>query len=176
VEAKAPKFDKRILERLDNAIAICDSSFAVHDGFPYFAFTYFSRPHNTVLVIPSSVMEDFDKLVLRSVATTEKTVALAKAVCGSLVQNDYAEVNGLFANTERAVHSQIIKMADYLRTNHRVCILSNSSRMLQSIQQLRSDHRKEAKGVSCIRLSNKSYEPMIARWYDPATYATRYVG
>ena len=173
---KNTKLYKRIIERLDNAIAICDSSFAVHDGFPYFAFTYFVRPHNTVLLLPSSVMEDLKKLVLRSVATTAETVGLAKAVCNSLIENDYAEINGLFANSERSVHSQIIKMADSLRTNHRVCILSNSSRMLQSIQQLRVDHRKQAKGVSCIRLSNTSNEPMIARWYDPATYATSYVG
>ena len=171
-----PKFDNKILERLDNAIAICDVPFVLHKGFVHFATTYFVRPHNTSLLVPKGVDEDLTKLATMDGLEPSKECLLAMAVFQILIENDYAELNGNFAQSQQSMHGQIMKMVDYLRTNHRVCVLSNSSRLLQSVQQLRKDHREHAKGISFVRLSDQTNKPMIARWYDPATYASSYVG
>ncbi len=175
VTTPTPKFDPKIAERLDNAIAICDAGFAMHDGFLAFAGNYFSRPYNTYLVIPSGVNEDILRLGCNDVGRKGRA-EFVRIIIQVLTQWGYAEINGMHADVHVSTHVQILKIADYLRTNHRVCVLSNSSRLIEDVQHLRKDHRKQAKGISCIRLSDKTLKPMVARWYDPATYATSYVG
>jgi len=175
VTTPTPKFDPKIAERLDNAVAICDAGFAMHRGFLTFAANYFARPFNTYLCIPSGVNEDIPRLGCQDDGRMKRCV-LAKNIIGVLTEWGYAENNGMYADERGATHVQILKIADYLRTTHRVCILSNSSRLIQDVQHLRKDRRKQAKGISCIRLSDKTLKPMVARWYDPATYATSYLG
>ena len=171
-----PKFDNKILERLDNAIAICDALFVMHDGFAPFALTYFTRPYSTYMLIPSGVLDDVTAITWNGGGVALPQNVVARMVFDILTKNDYAEFNGLFADEKLSMHGQITKIVDHLRTNHRVCVLSSNTRLLQSIQNLRNDRREHAKGISCIRLSNTTNKPMIARWYDPTTYASSYVG
>lgn len=175
VTTSKPKFDPKIAERLENAVAICDAGFLLHDGFPSFVESYFVRPYTTFLLVPSGVDEDSLQLGCLDNGRRDRSI-LAKAYVELLTQWGYAEVNGLHADKHTSSHVQILRTADYLRTNHRVCILSNSSRLIQDIQHLRKDRRKQANGVSCIRLSDRTLKPMVARWYDPVTYATSYLG
>lgn len=171
-----PKFDPKIAGRLDNAVAICDAGFAMHAGFLKFATAYMSRPHNTYLCIPSGVRDDILRLGRLDEDRLMKSTVLAEAIIHVLTEWGYAESNGMYSDAHNSTHVQILKIADYLRTNHRICVLSNSTRLIQDVQHLRKDRRKQAKGISCIRLSDKTLKPMVARWYDPATYATSYVG
>lgn len=170
-----PKFDPKIAERLDNSVAICDAGFLLHAGFPSFALSYFIRPYTTFLLVPSGVEEDILQRGRLDSLLKDRSI-LAKAYIEVLTQSGYAEVNGLHAEKQTSSHVQILKIADYLRTNHRVCVLSNSSRLIQDVQHLRNDRRKQAKGISCLRLSDRTLKPMVARWYDPVTYANTYLG
>lgn len=170
-----PKFDPKIAERLDNSVAICDAGFLLHAGFPSFALSYLIRPYTTFLLVPSGVEEDILQRGRLDKELRDKSI-LAKAYIEVLTKWGYAEVNGLHAEKHTSSHVQILKIADYLRTNHRVCVLSNSSRLIQDVQHLRNDRRKQAKGISCLRLSDRTLKPMVARWYDPVTYANSYLG
>ena len=158
-----------------NRLSICDAPFVMHDGFAHFALTYFTRPYSTLLLLPSGVLDDVTSITWNGGGVALPQNVVARMVFEILLKNDYAELNGMFAGEELSMHGQITRTVDHLRTNHRVCVLSSSTRLLQSIQNLRNDRREHAKGISCIRLSNTTNKPMIARWYDPTTYASSYV-
>lgn len=151
--------------------ALCDARWIAH-----FALTYFARPYNTLLLIPSGVLDDVTAITWNGGGVALPQNVLARMVFKILIKNDYAEFNGLLADEKLSMHFQITRIVDHLRTNHRVCVLSSSTRLLQSIQNLRNDRREHAKGISCIRLSHTTNKPMIARWYDPITFASSYVG
>jgi hypothetical protein len=171
----SPQLDKKVLDRLDNAIAICDTEFILHPGFPEFTTRYFTRPLNNFLMIISAVEEDLQTAAEFFPEASER-VAHARALIKSLIDTEHCEINAAYAERSLSVHGQIMRTVDGLRTNHRICVLTNCSRTIESISRLRKDKRKEARGISCLRMSSQTNKPMVAQWHDPDSYAAKMVG
>lgn len=171
----SPLLDERVLDRLDNAYAICDTEFLLHPGFPDFVMRYFTRPFSSCLVLLSGVLEDIERTAYCFPETAGR-VSLAKRLISSLADSEYCETNATFADRRLSVHGQIMRAVDCLRINHRICVLTNCSRTIESVSRLRKEQRKEARGVSCLRMSNRTNMPMVAWWHDSDKHAASMIG
>ena len=88
------------------------------------------------LLVPTGVDEDLNKLATVDRLAPFGESLLAKAIIQVLTKNDYAKPNGNFAQSRLSLHGQIMKTINYLRTNHRVCVLSNSKEQNNSYRRL----------------------------------------
>lgn len=169
---QSESLDPAIVRRIDNAISICDTSFAMHPGFHEFAVKYYRRPLQSFLLIPSGVVDDLVEYECNEIGNGLKAAGglfFARVLIKLLEKRDYAQVNYSFhcEDQSMSINHQVLSLAESLRSNHRVCVLSNNFRILESLHRIRQDRRKGARGISCIRLSDQTNQPIVGIWKDP---------
>jgi hypothetical protein len=164
--------DLAIVRRIDNAISICDTSFAMHPGFLEFAGRYYRRPLQSFLLVPSGVVDDLIDYEYNKSGHGQEVAAglfFVRVLIKVLEKRDYAQVNYGFHCEDQSmtINHQVLSLAESLRSNHRVCVLSNNFRILESIHRIRQDRRKGVRGISCVRFSDQTNQPVVGIWREP---------